>query len=205
MKRKYPPKTPTPQPKRSNVTLQLGSMRLRVFLILSLAASCSSDKPNAVTSESAHEKKAKALARGYTNANAMIDNAKLCEPEAGTPSLAACERACGLNHSNSCANWAALVEASDAALALYERACKGGSGIGCEGAAVLIESRGVDAAAFYLDARRYHRIHCSQGYARSCDQLATLFTTTKGGPQMPEAALSFRNQACALGRESSCR
>lgn len=178
---------------------------LRVLFVFAFLVGCASDKPKAAKSESVQEQKAAALARGYKNANAMVDNAKLCEPEAGAPSLAACERACGLNHSNSCANWAALVKSTDEALLLYKRACKGGSGIGCEGQAMLVERSGKDASAIYLNARRYHRIHCSQGYARSCDQLASLFESDKGGEILIEAASSFRKQACTLGRKSSCR
>jgi TPR repeat protein len=176
-----------------------------VLFAVALLVSCASDKPKPAKSESVQEQKKAALARGYKNANAMVDNAKLCEPEAGTPSLAACERACRLNHSNSCANWAALVKNPDEALRLYQRACKGGSGIGCEGQALLVERSGKDASAMYLNARRYHRIHCSQGYARSCDQLASLFESDKGGAILIEAASSFRKQACDLGRTSSCR
>jgi hypothetical protein len=202
-------KAPSPMPKnsemaeRSRASSRQCPIRLRFLLICTLAVACSSDTPTSGKSEPPEEKKAKALVRGYTNANAMVDNAKLCEPEVAPPNLAACARACELNHSNSCANWAALESAK--ALALYQRACKGGSGIGCEGAATLVERSGEDATAIYLNARRYHRIHCSQGYARSCDQLASLFETTKGGPIMLEAAESFRQQACVLGRKSSCR
>ncbi len=188
------------------MTAHSGFARLGIFLVLATVVACSSDKGGPTNNESAHEKKAKALARGYKNANAMVENAKLCEPEEGIPSIEACERACNLNHSNSCANWAALLEGQDPAraLSLYQRACKGGSGIGCEGQAFHVEHSGKDASAIYRNARRYHRIHCSQGYARSCHQLATMFETTKGGKALPETAKSFRKQACVLGRKASC-
>lgn len=138
----------------------------------------------------------------------MVDNAKLCEPSDGSPNESACEKACELNHSNSCANWGdlALARSQDEAAALFARACTGGSGIGCEAKARLLAdtgAAGVDAA--FLNARRYHRIHCAQGYARSCAQLASLFETENGGPRMPEAAVSFRKQACSLGSKTSCR
>ncbi len=150
--------------------------------------------------------KDKAQARGFANANAMMESASLCEPKAGEPSVVACQRACELNHSNSCANWAALLDPSEesAVLALYQRACKGGSGIGCEGNARIVERAGGNEGPVYRNARRYHRIHCDQGYARSCEQLAALLETTKGGKPVPEAATTFRSKACSLGRVSSC-
>ncbi|MCP4448306.1 MAG: sel1 repeat family protein [Myxococcales bacterium] len=186
------------------LTAQLHRLALASAFVSALASGCSKDKSSGPSKQEVEANvRAEPQAQGLANANAMIDNAKLCEPEQGAPSLDACQRACELNHSNSCANWAALAEASRA-LSLFERACRGGSGIGCEGQARLVEGAGDRATQIYLDARRYHRIHCSQGYPRSCEQLAGLFETAKGGKAMPAAAKSFRSRACSLGRKSSC-
>lgn len=179
-----------------------------ILLISAFASSCSSRSSD--TKQAPSSETSPAQERGYENAHAMVDNAKLCEPSDGVPSESACKTACELNHSNSCANWAtlALTRDQDEAAALFARACKGGSGIGCEGRARLLTETGASPAslnAVFLDARRYHRIHCTQGYARSCEQLASLFETENGGPRMPEAAVSFRRQACSLGSITSCR
>lgn len=180
-----------------------------VGLILALlpAEACSKrDSESERQNPPSRTDRAAAQARGLANANAMVENAARCEPGAGDPNLVACKRACELNHSNSCANWAAIVAPQDEkmALELYERACKGGSGIGCEGAAALIEASGGDAVPVYRNARRYHRIHCNQGYARSCAQLASLLGSTKGGPASADAARVFLDRACRLGDDLSC-
>jgi TPR repeat protein len=138
----------------------------------------------------------------------MIRNAEECEPFEESGSLAACERACELNHSNSCANWAAGLQSENARRAkrLYQRACTGGSGIGCEGLARMIadDISAEEAAAHYLSARRYHRVHCAQGYARSCSQLAALLDQGLGGAADTKTGSMYRQRACRLGRISSC-
>ncbi len=181
-------------------------LRAVCFLVVLQVCSCSEQS---TSSPPAGE--ASANARGLQNANAMVANAKLCEPDTGVGSAQACEqaceRACALNHSNSCANWAALLEAEHPSRAeqLYAQACKGGSGIGCEGQAAIVASAGDSATELYLDARRYHRIHCEQGYGRSCEQLAVLFERGLGGAVSPELGRVFRRTACSLGRSGSCR
>lgn len=197
----------SPLPNCSDSMDRLRLATLGALLTWAALTGCSkSDAPSHSQVQATPSDRAEAQARGLANANAMVDNAKLCEPESGDPNLVACQRACELNHSNSCANWAALVEPKNepTALTLYQRACRGGSGIGCEGNARLVHKAGGDEQPVYRNARRYHRIHCAQGYARSCDQLAGLFTTSNGGNALPEAAATFRKRACSLGRETSC-
>ncbi len=100
--------------------------------------------------------------RGLTNAKSMIQNAAVCERATDPNYNLACQRACNLNHSNSCSNWARNVERSDASQAqkLYARACKGGSGTGCESQARLLTESGgpVDEIEVLRRlARDYHR------------------------------------------------
>ncbi len=174
-------------------------LRAAYFLVVLQVYSCSDRSTSSPPASEAN-------ARGLLNANAMVANAKLCEPDTGVGSAQDCERACALNHSNSCANWAALLEPDTPIRAeqLYEQACKGGSGIGCEGQATIVASAGESATELYLDARRYHRIHCEQGYGRSCEQLAVLFERGLGGAVSPETARLFRGKACGLGRTNMC-
>lgn len=144
---------------------------------------------------------------GLANARAMIENAELCEPKTGVGNVQACETACELNHSNSCANWAAFLQSSDLQRArlLYQRSCKGGSGIGCEAEARLTREAGEPHSdQIYLNARRYHRVHCSQGYGRSCSQLASLFENGLGGDADKITGQSYRARACLLGVASDC-
>ena len=144
---------------------------------------------------------------GFVNAQAMVDNAKLCEPVSAPGDVAACKRACELNHSNSCANWGSFLETSDRERArqLYDRSCTGGSGIGCESLARLSQEDGSDQSETqYLSARRYHRVHCGQGYGRSCSQLARLFVQGKGGDADAATGQSYRQRACRLGISSDC-
>ncbi len=140
--------------------------------------------------------------RGHNNAKAMVANAALCEPREGPRELAACERACKLNHSNSCANWGQLVLEQDPQKAseLFDRACRGGSGIGCESKARLAVERGQSGTSeLFANARNYHRVHCSQQYARSCAQLSLLYEQGLGGAADAKTAKVFHDQACQLG------
>jgi hypothetical protein len=144
---------------------------------------------------------------GFQHAKAMVENAERCEPARGEGDVAACQRACELNHSNSCANWGRFFAGSDdaRASALYRRSCKGGSGIGCEAEARMSQAAGrPEAEAQFTGARNYHRVHCSQGYARSCSQLASLLEQGLGGTTDAATAKSFRKRACLLGRGSDC-
>ena len=137
-------------------------------------------------------------ARGNKNANEMKRNAMLCEPIDGTGSTTACERACELNHSNSCANWglSLLAEKPEIAIDVLARACIGGSGTGCEAESRLRKKAGdLERSEMKMKAARdYHRVHCSQGYARSCLALARLFDTGEGGPIDADTARVFREQ-----------
>lgn len=130
------------------------------------------------------------------------------ECQAGPPRVAPCQRACELNHSNSCARWGHATElAGDraGALALHERACRGGSGIGCDAAARLSEAGDPDAARrFAIEARQYHRVHCEQGYIASCLGLAEMFRLGRGGPVDAAVAAHYRRRACQLGEASAC-
>lgn len=144
---------------------------------------------------------------GRVNANAMVENAELCEPKSGSGDVAACQRACELNHSNSCANWGEFLECSDRVQArkLFERSCTGGSGIGCEALARLSLADGDEQSeAQFLNARRYHRVHCSQDYGRSCSQLAALFEQGLGGEVDAPTGHSYRKRACLLGISADC-
>jgi hypothetical protein len=144
---------------------------------------------------------------GLVNAKAMIDNAERCEPKSGTGEVAACQRACELNHSNSCANWGQFFEVTNRERAhmLYDRSCTGGSGIGCEALARMSQKDGAtESEAQFLSARRYHRVHCSQGYGRSCSQLATLLEQGRGGVVDTATGRSYRQRACLLGVSSDC-
>jgi TPR repeat protein len=145
--------------------------------------------------------------KGLNNANAMMRNAAACEPPIGSGDVGACQRACELNHSNSCANWGSFVETSDAARArqLYERSCVGGSGIGCEARARMAADAGeTGLKQQYLNARRYHRVHCAQGYARSCSQLAGLLEAGNGGEADAATGQMYRERACLLGKTTDC-
>lgn len=140
--------------------------------------------------------------RAHQLAREMQERARACEPSPERSDRGACERACELGHSNSCARLGALAEAAgrrEPALAHYREACRGGSGVGCEGAARLSGD-----AAIYGDARRYHRVHCEQGYARSCADLAALYDSDRGGPASAPAADTYRRRACSLGWTAAC-
>lgn len=159
-----------------------------------------SQSPSAQTAPSAHE-------RGHQNAAAMVDDAARCETGEGVSDLAACKSACQLNHSNSCANWGQLVaeREPERARELYDRACRGGSGIGCELRARLAAlEKQSDAEERFATARGYHRVHCSQGYARSCAQLARLYEEGLGGAGDSQAATEFQRRACSLGWQEAC-
>ena len=159
-----------------------------------------SKSPSAQTAPSAHE-------RGRQNAAAMVENASRCEDSEGASDLSACEKACELNHSNSCANWGQLLAEHDPERArmLYERACRGGSGIGCElRARLAARDKQSDTEERFAIARAYHRVHCSQGYARSCAQLARLYQEGLGGERSDEATREFARRACTLGWQKAC-
>lgn len=152
---------------------------------------------------------ASADSRGLANAEAMAKNAKLCEPTTTPVDLEACQHACELNHSNSCANWGQLVAKlePERARELYDRACKGGSGIGCEARARVAQQSGAgeeEVAERFALARNYHRVHCAQGYARSCAQLGQLFIEDLGVPIDPKTAKEFMRRACNLGWSAAC-
>lgn len=135
-------------------------------------------------------------------AQEMQRRAGECEPSPAVSHRGACERACELGHSNSCARLGALEAAAGRpgrALAHYREACRGGSGAGCEGAALLSGD-----GDLYAQARRYHRVHCEQGYARSCAALAGLYAAGHGGPASASTAGYYRRRACALGWPDSC-
>ena len=143
----------------------------------------------------------KAKGKGQENARAMMRSAEECEPLLGHGKVEACQRACELNHSNSCANWGRFLESSDGSRArqLYQRACAGGSGIGCEAQARMAARAGdADAAQHYVNARRYHRVHCSQDYARSCLQLGELLRAGLGGAIDPDTGRMYENRAHVL-------
>ncbi len=145
--------------------------------------------------------------KGLEHASEMVRNAAMCEPPSAKGSVDACQLACKLNHSNSCANWGFFVEESDPELSaqLFRRACQGGSGIGCEAEAVRATTLDEELRSpMYLNARRYHRVHCAQGYARSCSELAHLLEVGLGGTVDADTGLSYRKQACLLGRSSDC-
>lgn len=182
---------------------------LLLFLAIALATACEksdkSEPPATAQTEVSHAEQGHGV--GLENATAMIENAKLCEPQDGVGSVAACQRACELNHSNSCANWGRFLEETDAeeAAKLYKRSCVGGSGIGCEAEAQASKRAGKpEADAQFRNARNYHRVHCSQGYARSCSQLAALHSQGLGGAANAQTARSFRERACLLGRSADC-
>jgi hypothetical protein len=175
---------------------------------LALSACKKDEKPAKGSGESTHaSQEVEGHRTGLTNAKAMVENATRCEPKSGTGEVEACQRACELNHSNSCANWAAFLESSDQkrAVQLYRRSCVGGSGIGCEAEAKLAKQAGEpNSDELYLNARRYHRVHCSQGYGRSCSQLATLFEQGLGGHADEITGQSYRARACLLGVAGDC-
>ncbi len=185
----------------------MSHLRLGLSLLLVGMFSCGENEPKTEPGQHGDTQQAHASTihqRGLDNAQAMMRNAKLCEPDIGAEDIAACTRACQLNHSNSCANWGTLV--SDKlplrAIELYSTACKGGSGIGCEALARVSEPE--QQAKFFHHARYYHRVHCNQGYRRSCQQLAQLYRTELGGKTNPDAARDFEKRACILGRQSDC-
>ncbi len=186
------------------------SIMIRVIWIaaLLLGACKKDDKPIAARGDSSRSAQENERHRaGLANAQAMIKGAEQCEPKSGIGDVEACERACKLNHSNSCANWAAFLESSDRQQArkLYRLSCKGGSGIGCEAEAAYAKEIGApNSKEIYLGARRYHRVHCSQGYGRSCSQLARLFEQGLGGSADKITGQSYRAQACRLGVASDC-
>lgn len=176
------------------------SVMLGHLLCFTALASCSDkgepgNHSSASRAQTAHE-------RGLANGQEMVNKANECEAQSG--SIAPCKRACELNHSNSCANWGLRLMGSDPKEAgdLLQLACRGGSGIGCEGAARITDDL-VAAAQLYLDARRYHRVHCSQGYGRSCSQLATLFREGLGGEIDRDVAALFEQHAQALKQGTS--
>ena len=177
------------------------------LLTCAVLAGCSNSEESAKTDESEANALERAHLRGLENNQAMVKNAKLCEPKSGPGDVVACERACDLNHSNSCANWGRFLAPRnpEQALDLYRRACRGGSGIGCESVALLAAKAGnIDSAALYLNARRYHQVHCSQGYARSCSQLAKLYQAGLGGRVDESTGQSYREHACRLGVLCDC-
>lgn len=137
--------------------------------------------------------------RGRQNAIKMMKNAEACEPKQGRGLREACMRACRLNHSNSCAVWGELLLPTQPsrALSLFEQACKGGSGVGCEALARRTDDF-VEAARLYWEARRYHQVHCDQGYARSCFQLGALFADGLGGDIDRASAAMAQKRGCEL-------
>lgn len=151
-------------------------------------------------------------AKARARAMKMIERATQCE--AGEPrDLAACIEACELGHSNSCGWLGELYERrGDAARALahYHRACKGGSGLGCEGEArAYRDGRGVEvdpgsAARLFAEARIVYRVHCGQRHAVSCGRLAALYQAGLGGVADTGVAVTYRQQACALGDRAAC-
>ncbi len=179
-----------------------------VFFLAAIPFACSSETSSASEKASATTSQLQTShRRGLHNAEAMVQGAKRCEPDYHAVNLPACKRACGLNHSNSCANWGALIANSSEkeALQLYDKACRGGSGIGCEAAARARRARGdTQTKPAFLNARHYHRVHCSQGYARSCAQLASLYADGLGGPANPSLASDFKLRACQLGMGLQC-
>ncbi len=184
----------------------MSHLRLGLALLVGMF-SCAENGPKTEPAQPAHAQQVQASSihqRGLDTAQAMLRNAKLCEPDIGAEDITACSRACQLNHSNSCANWGALV--SDKfprrAIELYSTACKGGSGIGCEALARVSEPG--QQARFFHHARYYHRVHCNQGYGRSCQQLAELYRTELGGNANPDAARDFQKRACILSLQSDC-
>ena len=150
--------------------------------------------------------------RAATKAQQMQELAAICET---TPRrIEPCERACTLGHSNSCARLAQLLESSGGnltrAMALLEEACLGGSGIGCEEAGrfarggIAQEASETVAKEHDAAARRYHRVHCEQGFAPSCLGLARMYADGRGGPPAPELTDRFKTRACELGLQQAC-
>lgn len=186
------------------------SIRLLLPLCLFTFSNCSSDNQaatNSVSETGETDKTSEGISihqRGLDNAEAMLRNAAICEPNLVAQNIAACETACTLNHSNSCANWGTLLSdiSPSQAIQLFEKACKGGSGIGCESRARTTSGR--QQVRFFHHARYYHRVHCNQGYGRSCLQLATLFRDGLGGGSDLAAAAEFQKRACLLGIQSEC-
>jgi TPR repeat protein len=124
----------------------------------------------------------------------MLREAARCDA-ADPPDRAACDAACDLGHSNSCARAASSLAASgdaDGAAALARRACEGGSGLGCEAIGDLRRAR------FYL------HVHCEQGHARSCAALGRIFAEGRGGPVDSGAASALLARACSLGARDAC-
>lgn len=178
---------------------------LTLIVALGWALACSENKTRSPTPAPA-ETMAAQHQQGLRNAKAMVDNATLCEPESGVGNLEACRRACNLNHSNSCANWGQLMHARDpeAAALLYKRACVGGSGIGCEAQAQLLAKDTIETTNAFLNARRYHRVHCGQGYARSCSQLAHLVEAGLGAAPDTATSKLYFQRSCRLGVSKDC-
>ncbi len=126
--------------------------------------------------------------------------------ERGPTVLSTCQRACDLSHSNSCARAGELLLVSDAysAAARLRQACDGGSGIGCQAlAAMHLHQRlpGMelgDADDLLARARRYHEVHCGQGFAPSCAALAGLWQRGEGGAASAATAAHWQGMACRL-------
>ena len=149
--------------------------------------------------QSQEERNVEARRRGEFRGKTMIDQAELCEKKKEQNYPEACFKACELGHSNSCANVASyeLGKRNRAEGVKYsELACQGGSGIGCE----LFGDLRSDAESLSM-ARIHHRVHCEQGYRRSCEDLATMFEEGKGGKMDQNTARHFKNVARRLGSE----
>ena len=140
--------------------------------------------------EAPRDREAPAAARGRT----MLADTARCE---ATREAAACDAACELGNSNSCARAGELArDAGDAPRAadLFRRACAGGSGLGCAGAGDWTKAR--------FDAR----VHCEQmKHADSCLLLSHIFRDGRGGPADANAAFTFLQRACKLGSQAACK
>ena len=118
------------------------------------------------SSQENRQKNVEARRRGEFRGRTMIDKADLCEKKTDKSYVEACFRACELGHSNSCANVASIELGKNnrkEGLKFSEMACDGGSGIGCE----MFGDLKADEKALAM-ARIHHRVHCEQGYRRSC-------------------------------------
>lgn len=150
--------------------------------------------------------------RAEDRADRMLERAARCDRADAKDRIAACDEACELGHSNSCATGGALREASDpdAAWRLHVRACDGGSGLGCEAAARMRREGRAGAAdpaaAERLDqrARFYLRVHCEQRHGPSCLVLGRLYATRRGGPDDLGSSATFFARACSLGVTDGC-
>ena len=168
-------------------------------------AACGKDAPDRAPAEASADQRAHARAR------TMERQGRACDSGDGAArDLAACREACELGHSNSC-GWLGdayalglgVTRDGERAATRYRQACKGGSGLGCEGLA-----RAADGSArerWFREARIVYRVHCEQErHAASCSRLAVLYRDGLGGAAAADLALSYRQRACALGRENDC-